>query len=118
MPVNAASRSINLPDEIAKKHDVQFFVYSRLAVLDMEQLDHQLDDHLRFMKSLSDKGILPLSGPFFTQDGKKTGNGFYVLRLDNLEEGTPCCRPRPTPQSRNPDSQCRTLAASHRLTTI
>ncbi len=86
MPVNAASRSINLSDEIAEKHDVQFFVYSRLAVADVEQLNPHLDDHLRFMKSLSDRGILPISGPFFTPDGKNTGNGFYVLRVDNLEE--------------------------------
>ena len=86
MPVNAASQSINLPDEIAEKHDVQFFVYSRLAVPEVEQLNHHLDDHLRFMKSLSDKGILPISGPFFTQDGKNTGHGFYVLRVDNVEE--------------------------------
>jgi uncharacterized protein YciI len=86
MPVNAASRSINLPDDIAEKHDVQFVVHSRLAVPDMEQLNHHLSDHLRFMKSLNDKGILPISGPFFTPDGKNTGNGFYVLRVDNLEE--------------------------------
>ena len=86
MPVNAASRSINLPDEIAEKHDVQFFVHSRLAVPEVEQLDHHLDDHLRFLKSLKDKGILPIAGPFFTQDGKNTGNGFYVLRVDNVEE--------------------------------
>jgi len=86
MPVNTASRSISLPDNIAEKHYVQFLVYSRLAVPDVEQLNQHLDDHLRFTKSLIDKGILPISGPFFTQDGKNTGNGFYVLRVDNLEE--------------------------------
>ncbi len=86
MPVNAASRSIHLPEEIAEKHDVQFLVHSRLAVPEVEQLNRHLDEHLRFMKSLSDKGLLPISGPFFTEDGKNTGNGFYVLRVDNLEE--------------------------------
>ncbi len=86
MPVNAASKSINLADEIAKKHDVQFIVHSQLAVLDVEQLNRHLSDHLRYMKSLIDQGILPISGPFFTQDGKNTGNGFYVLRVDNIEE--------------------------------
>ena len=30
---------------------------------------------------------MPISGPFFTSDGKNIGNGFYVLRVDNLEEG-------------------------------
>ena len=86
MPVNAASRSIGLPDHIAEKHDVQFLVHTRLAVPDIEQLKQHLDDHLRYMKSLSEKGIMPISGPFFTPDGKNTGNGFYVLRVDNLEE--------------------------------
>lgn len=86
MPINAASRSICLSDDIAEKHDVQFVVHSRLAVPDVEQLNLHIDDHLRFMQSLKDQGILPVSGPFFTQDGKNTGNGFYVLRVDNLEE--------------------------------
>jgi len=86
MPINAASRSIRLPDDIAEKHDVQFIVHSRLVVPDINQLNDHLSDHLRFMKSLSDKGILPISGPFFTPEGKNTGNGFYVLRVDNLEE--------------------------------
>ncbi len=86
MPVNAASKSINLPDEIANKHDVQFIIHSRLAVPDVEQLNQHLNDHLRYMKSLIDRGILPISGPFFTLDGKNTGNGFYVLRVDNIEE--------------------------------
>ncbi len=86
MPVNSASRSINLPEEIAKKHDVQFFVYSRLAVPGVEQLNRHPQDHLRFTRSLIDRGILPISGPFFTEDGKNTGNGFYVLRVDNIDE--------------------------------
>ncbi len=86
MPVNAASRSISLPEEIAKKHDVQFFVYSRLAVSDVEQLNQHLNDHLRFVHSLKDQGVLAFTGPLFTPDGKNTGNGFYVLRTDNLEE--------------------------------
>ena len=86
MPINAASRSINLPDELAEKHDVQFHVFSRLAVPNVEQLTPHLKDHLRFMKSLSDEGILPVAGPFFTEEGKNTGHGFYVLRVDNLEE--------------------------------
>ncbi len=86
MPVNAASKSINLPDEIAKKHDVQFIVHSQLAVPDVEQLSRHLNGHLSYMKTLIDKGILPISGPFFTLDGKNTGNGFYVLRVDDIEE--------------------------------
>ncbi len=52
----------------------------------MEQLNQHLEDHLSYMKTLSEKGILPISGPFFTPDGKNIGNGFYVLRVDNLEE--------------------------------
>ena len=87
MPINAASRSINLPDEIAEKHDVQFLVYSRLAVPEVEQLKEHFDGHLRVTKSLIETGVMPISGSFFTPDGKNTGNGFYVLRVDNLEEG-------------------------------
>ena len=86
MPINKASRSINLPDDLAKKLDVQFLVHSRLAVSDVEQVHHHLIDHLRFLRSLEDQGILQIDGPFFTPDGKNTGNGFYVLRVDNLDE--------------------------------
>ena len=85
MPVNTASRSINLPNEIAEKHDVQFLVHSRLAVK-LEELNRFLNDHLHFTKSLAEQGILPISGPFFTEDGKNSGNGFYVLRVDNIDE--------------------------------
>ncbi len=86
MPVNAASRSIGIPDDIAEHHDVRFFVHSCLAVTDVEQVHRHLGDHLRFLRSLKDQGILQIAGPFFTQDGKNTGNGFYVLRVDNLDE--------------------------------
>lgn len=86
MPVDAASRSIGLPDDLAENHDVQFHVYSRLAVADVEQVQQHLGEHLRFMRSLRDRGILQISGPFFTPDGKNTGNGFYVLRVDDLDE--------------------------------
>jgi len=86
MPVNSASRSIGFPDSLAENHNVQFVVHSRLIVPDVEQLNEHPGDHLRFMKSLSDKGMLPISGPFFTRDGENTGNGFYVLRVENLEE--------------------------------
>ena len=86
MPINAASRSIHLPDEIAEKHYVQFFVHSRLIAPDVEHLNAHLKEHLQFRKSLSNEGILPISGPFFTQDGKNTGNGFYVLRVNNIAE--------------------------------
>ena len=87
MPITAASRSINLPDELAEKHDIQFLVHSRLAVPKVEQLNEHLNDHLHFTKPLIETGVMPISGPFFTLDGKNTGNGFYVLRVDNLEEG-------------------------------
>ncbi len=86
MAINAASHSINLPDEIAEKHDVQFVVHSRLVIPGAEQLDPHLKDHLRFMKSQSEKKVLSFSGPFFTRDGKNTGDGMYVLRVDNIEE--------------------------------
>ncbi len=86
MPVNAASHSINLPDEIAEKHYVQFHVFSRLAAPSIEELNQHLNDHLRYMGSLKARGVLPISGPFFTQEGKNTGNGFYVLRVDSIEE--------------------------------
>ncbi len=86
MPINAASRSIHLADEIAQKHYVQFLVHSRLIAPGVDQLNQHLSDHLHFMKSLSERGILPISGPFFTEEGMNTGNGFYVLRVDTLEE--------------------------------
>ena len=86
MPVNAASRSIQLPNDLAEKHDVQFLVYSRLAIPGIDRLNEHLEDHLAFAKTLAEKGILPISGPFFTEDGKNTGNGFYVLRVDSLAE--------------------------------
>ncbi len=86
MPINTASRSISLLDAIAENHYGPFLVYSRLAVPSVKQLNQHLDDHLRFTESLIDEGILPVSGPFFTVDGKNTGDGFYVLRVDNLEE--------------------------------
>ena len=86
MPINAASRSIHVPDEIAEGHSVQFHVYSRLSAPSVAELNQHLDEHLRYMRSLSERGILPISGPFFTLDGENTGNGFYVLRVDNIEE--------------------------------
>ena len=86
MPITKASKSICLADDLAEKHDVQFVVHSRLVAPDVEQLDRHLDDHLRYMRTLMDRGILPISGPFFTTDGRNTGNGFYVLRVDDLEE--------------------------------
>ncbi len=88
MPVNAASKSIKLADDIAEKHDVQFIVHSHLVGADVEQLNHHLGDHLHYMRDLMNRGILPISGPFFTTDGKNTGNGFYVLRVDDLEEAS------------------------------
>ncbi len=87
MTVNAASRSINLPDEVAETHEVQFVVHSRLAAPGLDQLNRHLDDHLRFTKPLIEAGTMPISGPFFTPEGENTGNGFYVLRVDTLEEG-------------------------------
>jgi uncharacterized protein len=86
MPVNAASRSIHLPDEIAETHSVQFAVHTRLATQDMDQLHRLLDNHLHFLQRLKSKGILGVSGPFFTEDGKNSGNGFYVLQVDSLNE--------------------------------
>ncbi len=87
--VYAYQRSItldNLPDDIAEKHDVQFVVHSRLVAPSVEQLNIHLADHLRFMKSLSERKIVSFAGPFFTGDGKNTGDGMYVLRVDNIEE--------------------------------
>ena len=52
MPVNAASKSIKLADDIAEKHDVQFVVHSELAGADVEQLNHHLGDHLQYMRTL------------------------------------------------------------------
>ena len=86
MPINAASRSIKLSDEIAQKHDVQFVVHSRLVIPGAEQLDPHLKDHLRFMKAQSENKVLSFSGPFFTLDGKNTGDGMYVLSVDNIGE--------------------------------
>ncbi len=100
MPINAASKSINLADDIAEGHDVQFVVHSHLAGTDVEQLNHHLGDHLHYMRSLLDRGILPISGPFFTTDGKNTGNGFYVLRVDNLEEASRIAAEDPLHKSR------------------
>ncbi len=88
MPVNAASKSIHLADDIAEKHDVQFVVHTQLAVLDVEQLNQHLGDHLHYMRSLMERDILAISDPFFTTDGKNTGNDFYVLRVDSLEEAS------------------------------
>ena len=87
MPINAASRSINLPDEIVGKHDVQLLIYSRLVFPEVEQLKEHLDDYLRFTKPLIENEAMPILGPFFTPDGKTTGNDFYVLHANNLEEG-------------------------------
>ena len=99
MPVNAASKSIKLADDVAEKHDVQFVVHSHLAGADVEQLNHHLGDHLQYMRALMNRGILPISGPFFTTDGKNTGNGFYVLRVDNLEEASRIAAEDPLDQS-------------------
>lgn len=85
MPVTAASRSINLPDTIAENHDVQFIVHTRLAA-DLEQIEPHVPEHLAFIRSLKDQGIVSIGGPFFTVDGKNTGDGFYVLRVDSLDE--------------------------------
>lgn len=76
MPVNPASRSIGFPDNLAENHNVQFVVHSRLIVPDVEQLNEHLGDHLRSMKSLSDKAILPISGPFFTQTARTPAMAF------------------------------------------
>ena len=86
MPVTPASKSILLPDEIAMKHDVQFLVHSRLIGTDLNTLNRNLEAHLAHMASLISKGILPISGPFFTEDGKNTGNGFYVLKVASIDE--------------------------------
>ncbi len=86
MPINTASRSIHLAEDLAQKHDVQFIVHSRLIGPSIDQLNQHLKNHLAFTKILAEKGLLPISGPFFTEDGKNTGNGFYVLRVDSLSE--------------------------------
>jgi uncharacterized protein len=86
MPINAASRSIQLPDEMAGNHAVLFAVYTSLVGDDPKALEAHLKDHLSFLQPLREQGIVPISGPFFTPDGKNTGNGFYVLKVDSLQE--------------------------------
>lgn len=86
MPVNKASESIHLAEEDAKTHSVQFAVYTRLATSDVSKLHDHLAEHLAFQKRLYADGVLGVSGPFYTEDGKNSGNGLYVLRVDNIDQ--------------------------------
>lgn len=85
MPANAASRSIGLPGEMEKDHTVLFLVYTRLAMSSAEALKPHLPEHLKFIKGLRERGVLALAGPFFTPDGKNSGDGVYALQVDSLE---------------------------------
>ena len=86
MPITPASRSVHISDELAQTHEVQFIVFTRLVSSRNEQLHQHLDAHLQFLKTLRDKGVLGIAGPFFTPEGTNSGNGLYVLRVDNLDE--------------------------------
>ncbi len=86
MPVNAASKSISLPKDIAEHHYVQFHVFSRLVASSLAEINEHLKEHLQYMGILKARGVLPISGPFFTEHGENTGNGFYVLRVESIDE--------------------------------
>ena len=86
MPANAASRSIHLPEQMVDNHTVLFAVYTRLAVPSAEELKPHLPEHLNFIKGLRDRGVLAMAGPFFTPEGRNTGDGIYVLQVDSLDD--------------------------------
>ena len=87
MPVNAASKSIQRSDDLARTHDVQFVVQSRLVGTDLGRLHQKLGLHLHFLREQRERGLLTFAGPFFTEQGCNTGNGFYVLKVDSAEDG-------------------------------
>ena len=86
MAITVASKSINLPDKMAESHEVLFLVYTRLAASSFDELKPHLPDHLNFIKELKTQGKLVMAGPFYTVEGKNTGDGLYVLKVDSLEE--------------------------------
>ena len=86
MPVTVASQSIHLPEQMAKTHEVLFFVYTKLAAASFNDLKPHIPEHLAFLKGLKADGQLAMAGPFFTAEGQGTGDGAYVLRVDSLDE--------------------------------
>lgn len=86
MPVTVASQSIHLSDEMAKSHEVVFFVYTKLAAASFDDLKPHLPEHLTFLKRLEVNGQLTMAGPFYTVEGKNSGDGAYVLHVDSLDE--------------------------------
>ena len=86
MPANAAARSIHLPEAMAGNHTVLFAVYTKLAAANADDLRPHLPEHLAFIKGLHAKKQLAMAGPFFTPDGRNSGDGLYVLAVDSLEE--------------------------------
>ena len=100
MAVNAASRSINLPDCVAENHDVQFLLHTLLIGPDAEQIRPYVKEHLNFIRGLKDRGIVEIGGPFCTPEGQFTGNGFYVLRVESIEEAQRIAAEDPMHKSR------------------
>ena len=86
MAVTKSSQSIHLSDELAKTHELFFFVSTQMTASSYDDLKPHLPDHRRYLAGLKQEGKVVEAGPFLTADGANTGDGVYVLKADSLQE--------------------------------
>lgn len=86
MAITVASKSIHLPDAMAESHDVFFYVYTEMKASSFNELKPHLPEHLKYLSELKHQGKVIMAGPFYTAEGSNTGDGMYVLKVDNLSE--------------------------------
>lgn len=86
MAITVASKSIHLPDTMAESHDVYFLVYTTMTAASFDELKPHLPEHLAYLRELKKQGKVVMAGPFYTVEGSNTGDGVYVLKVDDLRE--------------------------------
>ncbi|WP_052672553.1 YciI family protein [Aliterella atlantica] len=71
---------------LSSAHEPFYFVRSILNGNEPKAISATLQEHLAFLKILHEDGKLTFVGPFQTIEGRLTGDGMYILKVESLEE--------------------------------
>jgi uncharacterized protein len=85
MSTTAESPQDNIAALLAPMLKQRLFVAVSTARASAEQMLPHVAEHLEYMNSLEEKGLLFASGPFLQQD-VLAGDGLTILQTDTLEE--------------------------------
>lgn len=64
----------------------ELFVVSNVPLVPAEDMQANLEAHLRYLIDLEQRGVLFASGPLFGAHGTMSGEGLTILRAGTLEE--------------------------------